>query len=158
MDKIKLFVMDVDGTLTDGKINMGENGELFKSFDVKDGYGIHEILPHYQVKTVIITGRESEIVNIRAKELEVNYICQGIKNKLSKLEEIISDLEIDVNEIAYIGDDIIDLECIKVCGVSGCPADAAKEIKDNVNFVSMHKGGEGAVRDFIEWLKEERYV
>lgn len=83
---IKLFVMDVDGTMTDGKIYIGNSGEAFKSFDVKDGYGIHCILPCKQILPVVLTGRKSDIVENRCKELEIPYVIQGSKNKVDDLE------------------------------------------------------------------------
>lgn len=154
-NKVKMFVMDVDGTMTDGKIYMGVNGEMFKAFDIKDGYGVHEILPEYHVLTVIMTGRTSEIVLRRAAELEINYVLQDVKNKVERLKELTEELQIDMSEVAYIGDDIIDLKAMDLCGVKGCPADAVKEVKEICDYVSSQRGGEGAVRDFIEWLMEE---
>ena len=141
---IKWLVMDVDGTMTDGKIYMGASGETFKAFDVKDGYAIHEILPKYGIKSIIMTGR--------TKELEIDYVYQGIKDKTAKIKEIAAEFAIDVSQIAYIGDDLIDLEPMKLCGVSGCPADAVDEIRKISSFVSGKRGGDGAVREFIEWL------
>lgn len=152
MNSIKIFVMDVDGTLTDGKIYIGDNGEMFKAFNIKDGYGIHEILPSYGIKTVIMTGRDSKSVLNRASELEVNYVLQNIKDKENALVELADSLNCGLNEIAYIGDDIIDVKAMKLCGITGCPADAADAVKNVSNFVSPHKGGEGAVRSFIDWL------
>lgn len=149
---IKLLVMDVDGTLTDGKIYMGVTGEVMKAFNIKDGYGIHELLPLHGIKSAIITGRSSEIVINRAKELDVDYICQSVKDKKSKLEELCEQMVIGTDEVAYIGDDIIDLLPMQVCGICGCPLDAANEIKEICNYISPYKGGEGAVRDFIEWI------
>lgn len=153
--RIKVFVMDVDGTMTDGKIHMGERGELFKSFDIKDGYGIHEMLPARQVTTVILTGRESQIVLNRAKELEVNYIYQGIKDKRNAVQDMAAALGCSLEEFAYIGDDVIDMEAMSLCGIKGCPEDAVEEVKKICDFVSVKRGGEGAVRDFIEWLISE---
>lgn len=158
MEKIKLLVMDVDGTMTDGKINMGTNGEVYKSFNVKDGYGINELLPQNNIKSAIITGRTSSIVENRANELGINYVYQGIKNKLDKIYEIANEMGINTKQIAYIGDDIIDLACMNVSGLSGCPSDAVKEIKNKADFISQYKGGEGAIREFIEWLIQENYA
>lgn len=146
--KIKMLVMDVDGTLTDGRIYIGANGEIMKAFDVKDGYGIVKaresgIIP------VIITGRESEIVKTRAKELNIEELHQGIHDKLSKLKAIAEKYNVDVAEIAYIGDDLNDIECIQHCGVTACPSDAVDEIKNAVDYVCKAEGGRGAVREFI---------
>lgn len=157
-NKIKVFIMDVDGTLTDGKIYMGVNGEVFKAFDIKDGYGVHEILPSHGVKTVILTGRKSEIVNNRAKELEISYTLQNVKDKETAVRQLAQELQCDLSDMAYIGDDIIDEPAMKLCGVKGCPLDAVKEVKRVCDFVSEKKAGEGAVRDFIEWLEREKYI
>lgn len=154
MGNIKMLVLDVDGTMTDGKINMCETGELFKSFDIKDGYGIHEILPAHGIKSAIITGRESKIVSNRAKELEIDYVFQGVKDKLKKLQEIVDANQITYNEVAYMGDDMIDLQCMKICGFSGCPQDAVSKIKEEADFISQYSGGRGAVREFIEIIVE----
>ena len=151
-DTIQLLVMDVDGTLTDGKIYMGENGELIKVFNVKDGFAIHDLLPMHNILPVIITGRISRIVENRAKELGVLNIYQGINDKLGLLKKITQDKNISMKNIAYIGDDINDLECMKLCGIKGCPADAAVEIKAISDFVSNKNGGDGAVREFIETI------
>lgn len=151
-------MMDVDGTLTDGKIFISADGELFKAFDIKDGYGIHDLLPQAGIVPVIITGRESKIVENRCRELGIVHCYQGCRDKTTKLKEIASLFCLFPNEygiyreIAYIGDDIIDLPCMKLCGLVGCPEDAVTEVKESVNFISPHKAGSGAVRDFIEWI------
>lgn len=144
--------MDVDGTLTDGKIYMGPSGEAMKAFDVKDGWGIHAILIPHGIRPVIITGRVSEIVARRCEELEITDVYQGIKDKAAQLRSITEDF----SEVAYIGDDIIDLPCMQLVkeagGIVGCPSDAVKAVKEISDYIADHDGGNGAVRDFIEWL------
>lgn len=157
-DAIKFLMMDVDGTLTDGKIYMGENGELMKAFNAKDGYAIRNLLPEYGITPVIITGRESKIIANRAQELRVPMLFQGIEDKITTLRDIASDKGIRFEEIAFIGDDLNDLLCIKTCGLSGCPADAADEVKICVDYVAGKNGGAGAVRDFVEWIIANRYA
>jgi 3-deoxy-D-manno-octulosonate 8-phosphate phosphatase (KDO 8-P phosphatase) len=149
---IKMLVMDVDGTLTDGKIYLGENGELMKAFDIKDGYAIHDLLPENGIIPAIITGRISKIVENRAEELGVKLVFQGIKDKLVLLNNLAIENKITLEEVAYIGDDLNDMNCIMACGFSGCPADAAEDVKKNVNYISTKRGGEGAVRDFVEFV------
>ena len=151
---IKMFVMDVDGTLTDGKIYIGSTGEIFKTFNVKDGYGIKKLL-EAGVIPVIITGRSSDIVSIRCKELGIEEVYQGVTDKLQKLKEIKEEYSIKEAEIAYIGDDENDLECIRFCGVTGCPRDAVKCIKEESDFIATCSGGEGAVREFVDWILKE---
>lgn len=151
---IKALVMDVDGTLTDGKLHIGSNGELFKSFDVKDGYAIHDMLPQMGIIPIIITGRVSGIVEYRCKELEIFHVIQGSRDKLSDLKKILAEENIKLEETAYIGDDLNDLECINAVGCKGCPKDAVQEIKHIADFVASKNGGCGAVREFVEWIKE----
>lgn len=152
MGKIRLFVMDVDGTLTDGKIYMSSEGESFKAFNIKDGLGIHELLPQNDIIPIILTGRESHIVQNRAEELGVKYALQGIKNKEQALSNLLDKLGISYAQTAYIGDDLADYDVMKKCGVCGCPLDAVDEIKQCCDFVSKYRGGDGAVREFIEWI------
>lgn len=162
MKQIKLLFMDVDGTLTDGKLYIGVAGEIFKAFSVKDGCGIHDILPQYGVIPVIITARNSEIVQRRCEELKITEIYQGCRNKRQKMIDVAAKYGIKPDEkgtllyTAYIGDDILDLQCMEIAQITGCPADAVLEVKQNVDFVSRFDGGNGAVREFIEWLVKER--
>ena len=152
---IKYLVMDVDGTLTDGKIYMGNEGEVCKAFHVKDGCGIHDILIPTGIVPVIITGRKSEIVARRCKELGIKRVYQGVSEKVEVLLSITDNLSV----VAYIGDDINDLMCMHAIkqagGVVGCPKDAVKQVFDIADYVAVHNGGEGAVRDFIDWLLEQ---
>lgn len=159
---IRFLVMDVDGTLTDGKIYMGQSDELFKAFDIKDGCGIAVLLPKMNIEPVIITARESEIVRNRSKELGIKLLVQNSKDKLSSLNQIIAEYNEKNNTVytlencAYMGDDIVDLttmRAIKIAGgIASCPADAVEAVKDICEFVCTKKGGNGAVREFIEWL------
>ncbi len=165
MAKIEFLVMDVDGTLTDGKIYMGESGEMFKAFSVKDGCGIKEILPKYGIIPVIITARSSKILEHRCRELNISELYQGERNKKHRLDEIIQvynkrGIRLDYSNVAYIGDDILDLQCMlpirEKGGVVGCPADSVKDVINIADFVSSKNGGDGAVRDFIEHIISER--
>lgn len=147
--KIKMLVMDVDGTLTDGAIYISPNGEAMKAFNVKDGYGIVQ-LRNQGIIPVIITGRKSQIVGERAKELKITELYQGIHDKLTQLKEVAEKYNVTLSEIAYIGDDLNDLECMEHCGFVGCPADAVDEVIAKAHYVCKHEGGKGAVREFIE--------
>ena len=151
---IKLLVMDVDGTLTDGRIYIGAQGEVMKAFDVRDGYAIAHILPQLGITPVIITGRSSAIVEQRAKELKITELYQGVTDKLTKLKEVAEKLGVSADEVAYIGDDLNDLTCIRYCGMTACPADAVLEVQNAVRFICKHDGGRGAVREYIDCLKE----
>lgn len=153
--------MDIDGTLTDGKIYMGVDGECMKAFDIKDGYALHTLLKENGIIPVIITARKSPMVEHRCKELGVTEIHQGIMKKLDCLKDIIekyssADQQYDLSNVAYIGDDLLDLQCmnpiIEAGGVAGCPSNAAKEVIAVCDYISQYKGGEGAVRDFVEYI------
>lgn len=152
----KLLIMDVDGTLTDGRIYMGAEGELMKAFDVKDGYAIAHILPQLGITPVIITGRSSAIVEQRARELKITELHQGVADKRAKLEEVLEQHGVTAEEAAYIGDDLNDLDCIRLCGLSACPADAVDEVAEAVDYVCKRDGGRGAVREFVDRLKAMR--
>lgn len=162
MGKIKFLIMDVDGTLTDGKIYMGENGEVMKAFDIKDGCGIKEILPTHDIIPVIITARQSKILENRCAELNITYLYQGIREKLRQIDLILDRFNHEngtnytYSNCAYAGDDILDLPCMNIIKVSGglvgCPADAIDEVKVIADFISTKKCGDGAIRDFIEWI------
>ncbi len=154
---IRFLVMDVDGTLTDGKIYMGSEGELFKAFDIKDGYALCKLLPDKGIVPVVLTARTSQMVHHRCDELGIKTIIQGRSDKLSALKETLRSLgDYDLSNVAYIGDDILDLQCmepiLQTGGLVGCPSDAIDEVKSVASFVSSKKGGEGAVREFVEWL------
>lgn len=157
MKDIRMLVMDVDGTLTDGKIYMSTNGELMKAFNIKDGYAIAR-LRDYNIVPVIITGRSSEIVKQRCEELKIAELHQGIEDKLHKLHEICGNYGIGLSQVAYIGDDLNDLPCMQLCGFSACPSDAVKEVKAQVDYTCDAKGGDGAIREFIERIKVELYL
>lgn len=150
--KIKLLFFDIDGTLTDGKIYMGPDGEIMKAFDIKDGYGINEILPKYEITPVIITGRTSKIVENRARELHISELYQGKHDKLETLMDVMSKYGCEKGEAAYFGDDVLDIVAMNKCGVIGCPADAVEEVKQISYYICKRKAGHGAAREFIEWL------
>ncbi|WP_304180589.1 HAD family hydrolase [Leptotrichia trevisanii] len=146
---IKLILLDVDGTLTDGGIYRGNNGEELKKFNVKDGYAIVNA-QKLGIEFGIITGRESELVRTRANELNIKYLYQGISEKTVILDEIMRITGLQKEEIAYMGDDLNDIKIMKKLGFSGTPLDGANEVKIIADFISAKNGGEGAVREFIE--------
>ena len=148
---IKILFIDVDGTLTDGQIYMGNNGEVFKSFHAHDCIGLWK-LPENNIETVIITGRESELVNIRAKEMHITEVYQNISNKKKKIKEILKEKNISPNDAAYIGDDENDYDSMLICSYRGCPNNAVPKIKSIANFISNYDGGYGAVREYCEYI------
>ena len=148
---IKLVLLDVDGTLTDGGIYRGNNGEELKRFNVKDGYAIVNA-QKLGIEFGIITGRKSELVEIRSNELKIKYLYQGISEKTVILEEIMQKTGLKKEEIAYMGDDLNDILIMKQSGLTGAPKDAADEVIQIVDFFSEKKGGSGAVREFVEYI------
>jgi N-acylneuraminate cytidylyltransferase len=152
--KIKLFLSDVDGTLTDAGMYYGENGEEFKKFNTHDGKGF-ELLRKAGIKTGIITSEKTKIVENRAKKLKVDYLYQGIehKGKLDVAKEICKKENILLSEVAYIGDDINCKELLQNVGLAACPANAVDEVKDIPSIIELSKsGGDGAVREFISMI------
>jgi len=157
MCKIKLFLTDVDGVLTDGGMYYSENGDELKKFNTRDGMAF-ELLQNAGIKTGIITSENTKIVENRAKKLKVDYLYQGKREggKLAAALEICKQLNIGLDEVAYIGDDINCYDLLCAVGEKACPADAVSEIKNIADIKVMnHNGGDGCVREFIENLMNE---
>ena len=151
---IELIVIDVDGTLTDGKIFYSSEGEEIKAFNIKDGLMIKS-WNTLGKKSAIITGRISNMVERRAKELNITYIEQGVRNKEAKLKEICEKENISLNNVAVIGDDMNDYSMMKIVKRTFAPFDANPYIYDFVSDPLTKKGGEGAVAEMIEILLKE---
>ena len=147
---IKLIVLDVDGTLTDGKIIYDENGNELKNFNVKDGLAIATWTKKLNKKVAIITGRKSKLVENRAKELGIQYLYQGVHEKLQVLKDICKKEDILLSEVAAIGDDLNDIKMLNGVGISFAPKDAVEYIENIVNINCTKNGGDGAVRQMIE--------
>jgi 3-deoxy-D-manno-octulosonate 8-phosphate phosphatase (KDO 8-P phosphatase) len=151
--RIKMIIMDVDGTLTDGKLTLLPDGEELKSYHVKDGLGI--LLARLAgLKTGIITGKTSKSLEIRAQKLKIMELHQGILDKMRIFEKILDKYALVPEEVAYIGDDLGDLEVLKNVGLAGTVADAHPFVKKYCHFISDYPGGGGAVREFIELILE----
>jgi len=151
---IKHLVIDVDGTLTDAGIYYDSLGNELKKFSAKDGTGFN-IARAAGIKLIILTGRESDATLRRMTELKADLILQGIKEKTESLKAYISENSISNKDIGYIGDDVNDLQAMRLCSFIGCPNDACKEVKSLANYISPINGGYGAVRDCIEFLLVE---
>lgn len=148
-----MILMDVDGTLTDGTLLVLPDGEELKSYNVKDGTGI--LLAHLAgLKTGIITGKISKSLEKRAEKLKILEVYQGILDKKKVLDRILENSNLSSEQIAYIGDDLGDLEVIKSVGLAGSVADAHPEVKKHSHFICSTPGGKGAVREFIEFILE----
>lgn len=147
---IKLFLSDVDGTLTDGGMYYSESGDELKKFNTRDGMGF-QILREKGIKTGIITSENTKIVENRAKKLKIDFLVQGKRNggKLDAVRQICNEMGITLKEVAYIGDDINDIELLSEVGFAACPADACAKVKAVAGIkVMQRKGGEGCVREF----------
>jgi 3-deoxy-D-manno-octulosonate 8-phosphate phosphatase (KDO 8-P phosphatase) len=155
--KIRLLIMDVDGVLTDGRIIQDSHGHELKVFDVKDGHGI--VLAHRaKLKTALISGRESETITRRAQELGIEIVFQKIWNKLEVYEQILAETRFTHEEVAYIGDDLIDIPLLRRVGLAVAVADAVDEVKANVHLITQRAGGQGAVREVIELILRSQGV
>jgi len=151
--KIKILITDCDGVLTDGGVYYGENGEVMKKFNIKDGMAVERMRNICNVETGIITGEMSPSVAKRAEKLKITQLHLGAKDKPAVLAKILAELtELKVEEIAYIGDDVNDLEIMKVVGLTASPADAISFVKDKVDYICQAKGGEGCFREFAELI------
>jgi len=150
----KLIVLDVDGCLSDGKIIYLSDGSESKNFNVKDGLGISSWIKIGN-HVAIITGRDSKIVQQRAKELGIKHLYQGVKDKAKVLKELTSSLGLKFYEVGAIGDDLNDYKMLQLVGRSFTPKDGVKEIRQIVNTVLSSSGGNGAVREMIDTLVDE---
>lgn len=151
-NKIKLFATDVDGTMTDACMYYAENGIELKKFNFRDGMGF-KLLHNAGIKTAIITSEYTNIVKMRADKLRVDYLSMGNLDKLSFIKNLCKKLNITLDEVAYIGDDINDIELLESVGYKACPGDAVNAVKNIKNIIILDsKGGNGAVREFIEML------
>lgn len=147
--KIKLLLMDVDGVLTDGRIIYDSDGREIKFFFVRDGHGI-KLLHKFGIKTGIITGRSSMIVDIRAKELGMDYVFQNVSNKGFVIDKIIREGFFEPEEIAFIGDDIVDIPVFRRVGFRVTVPDASYDVRDEVDYITLNYAGKGAVREVCE--------
>lgn len=150
MSDIKLLVLDVDGVMTDGGMYYTEKGDEFKRFNSKDGIGIRKALAAGIKLGIISNSINDNIINQRAQRLGIEYVYVGSESKLPKLKEWCDKLQIGLENVAYAGDDLPDLEIMKVVGLSACPADAVDEVKAIAKIQLDKKGGEGCVREFID--------
>lgn len=153
--KIKAILFDVDGVLTDGGIIYDDNGLEYKRFNVKDGL----IMAHLRRSGIVlgvITGRKSQVVELRMRELDIDFQAYGVKDKSAEFNQFKNKYDLQNSEIAYIGDDINDLPLLTRCGFSGCPADAPQYVKDRVNLVLQRRGGDGAFREFADYILDSK--
>lgn len=149
--KVKLLILDVDGVLTKGEIIYDSRGKEFKIFNVKDGLGV-SLLGKAGIKTILLTARDSEIVKRRAWDMKAAEVIGGILPKEKNLPGIIKRYGVSADEICFVGDDLIDLELIKKVGLGVAVADAHSLVKKSAKYVTVNKGGEGAVREIVDLI------
>lgn len=147
---IKMLVLDVDGVMTDGGMYYTESGDQFRKFNVKDGMGIKVALSKGYEVAFLSAGSAETIIHNRAKTLGIDRVYVGSEPKLDVLKRWCSELKLDLENVAYVGDDINDIPVLEVVGFSGCPADAVESVKRKANVVLNRKGGDACVREFVE--------
>jgi len=150
--KIKLVLTDNDGVLTDTGVYYSDDGEMLKRFSIRDGMGVERLKKILQIETGIVTGELSGSVKKRAEKLGIKELHLGIKDKPNLLKQILKEKNLKTENVAFIGDDVNDVELIKVVGLSASPADAMPDIKKIVDYVCDEKGGNGAFREFAELI------
>ena len=154
--KIKLLVFDIDGVMTDGSITYDENGVEYKTFNAKDGHGLAKMIKN-GLMTAVITGRRNGTVDRRAVDLRFTEVYQGVKNKLPILEAIMQKYELDFSQVSYMGDDEPDIPILEKVGISACPSDAVKKVRNICDFISGKGGGKGAVRELCDLIYESQF-
>ena len=164
LSQITTFIFDVDGVLTDGSVILESSGEMVRTMHTKDGYALqHAVKKGYHI--VIISGGSSVMVKKRLEGLGVEHIYLGKNHKLPVLNEHLQKHNISLSQVIYMGDDIPDLPCLKVVGISSCPKDASVEVREVCDYISHINGGNGCVRDVLEqtmriqnkWMDDDAY-
>ena len=151
LKKIRLLISDVDGVLTDGGMYYSEKGEILKKFNTRDGMGV-EILLHSKINTILLTRENSNIVKKRGAKIKAAATYIGISNKESELKKICKKFQVSLAEIAYIGDDLNDLEIMKLVGFAATPLDGVKDIQKIADYVCKNNGGHGAFREIVDLI------
>lgn len=149
MSRIRILVLDVDGVLTDGSIYISDHGYEMKAFNSRDGHGI-KLLQRAGIETAIITGRISKALEHRTEELGIRHVFQNAKDKREAILKLSSELGIDTGEMAYMGDDVVDIPAMVLCAMSFAPSDAMDIVKEKADYVTKLPGGKGAVREAVE--------
>jgi len=151
LKKIKMLALDIDGVMTDGGIIMDSEGRESKIFNVRDGHGL-VLLERHGIRVAIITGRTSAVVEHRARDLKITEVYQGALNKKEVFGEMLKKNNLRPDDVAYIGDDIVDIPVLKLAGFSAAVFDAEETVKKVVDHVTVNRGGQGAVREVCEML------
>ncbi len=149
--QIKLLICDVDGVFSDGQVYMGNNGEELKAFHTRDGYGVKSLI-NAGIAVAVITGRQSKIVENRMSALGVSHIYQGVDNKLVPYAELLEHYQVSPEQVAYIGDDVVDLTVMEKVGLSVCVNDGHPYVKQQADMLTYTAGGKGAVRELTDLI------
>lgn len=153
--RIELVIFDVDGVLTDGSLFIGDDGQEYKAFNSKDGHGIR-MLQESGIKAAILTGRDSEVVKHRCRDLDIELVMQGHRDKRPAFDELLRVTGLQRDVIAYVGDDVVDLPVMKQVGLAIAVADAHPMVQEHADWVTQARGGRGAAREVCEFLLRAR--
>ena len=151
--RLKLMAFDVDGVLTDGSLYFADDGSEMKAFNTQDGAGL-KLLQRAGIQVAILTGRKAPCVEKRMQNLKIDLLFQGVTNKLETMQGLLAQLNLDLNEAGFMGDDLIDLQVMAACGFSAAPGDAHDLAKRHAQLISSKPGGHGAVREVCEFILE----
>lgn len=151
MRNVRLLALDVDGVLTDGGVYIGDDGHEFRRFDIKDGLGLKQVMEH-GINVALISSASCNAVRHRAKMLGIREVHLNVVNKMTVLSELCIRLKVKLNEVCYIGDDLVDLEIIRSVDLACAPADAVTIIRQAVTYITQASGGRGAVREVCDLL------
>ena len=154
-ERVKLIIFDVDGVLTDGRLFLGDDGQEYKAFNSRDGLGV-ALLRDTDIEIAIITARRSEVVRKRMESLQVRHVYQGQENKASAYDMLLNTLTLQPEQVAYVGDDLIDLPVMAQVGLAVAVADAHPVVKRHAHWITPSAGGHGAGRDVIELVLDAR--
>ncbi len=151
--RVRLVIFDVDGVLTDGKLWYGPGGEELKAFHAFDGHGVH-LLRMARLDTAIISGRQSQAVEERAKELGIKHVVLGASNKLAAVQQMLRRLKVKQAAVAYMGDDVVDLPILTRCGFACAPHEAPEDVRRRAHYIASASAGHGAAREVCEFILE----
>ena len=153
--RVRLVIFDVDGVLTDGKLWYGPGGEELKAFHAFDGHGVH-LLRMAGLDTAILSGRQSQAVEERAKELGIEHVVQGADNKLKAFTQMLRRLKVKQGSVAYMGDDVVDLPVLTRCAFACAPHEAPEDVRRRVHYIASARAGHGAAREVCEFILESQ--
>lgn len=153
--KIELVIFDVDGVMTDGGLFFDNNGDEYKAFNSLDGHGLR-MLQECGVKAAVITGRQSELVKYRMRDLGINLLYQGYRDKIPAFEKLLHEVKLDKHQITYVGDDVVDLPIMSQLDFAIAVQNAHPFVKQHAHWITERCGGHGAVRDVVEFILEAK--